>query len=214
MSVVETEKAGAGDLYQKLSIGTGAEEVLLTSNAMKNPTDWSADGRLILYETQNPKTNNDIWILPTTGDRKPFPLLNSEFNEYQGRTSPDGRWVAYVSDESGSPEVYVQSFPKPSGKWQISTAGGADPRWRRDGRELYFISADRKLMAVDVKADATFQAGVPQALFDVRVSGLVDVRGHYAVSADGRRFLVNRLGESGGSSPMTVVLNWTAALRK
>ena len=118
------------------------------------------------------------------------------------------------SDESGSPEVYVQSFPKPSGKWQISTAGGGDPRWRRDGRELYFISADRKLMAVDVKADATFQAGAPEALFDVRVSGLVDVRGHYAVTADGRRFLVNRLAEAGGSSPMTVVLNWTAALRK
>ena len=209
-----SEKAGAGDLYQKLSTGIGTEDALLTTNAMKNPTDWSADGRFILYETQNPKTNNDIWILPTTGDRKPFPLLDSEFNEYQGRTSPDGRWVAYVSDESGSPEVYVQSFPKPGGKWQISTAGGADPRWRRDGRELYFISADRKLMAAEVKADATFQAGVPQALFDVRVSGLVDVRGHYAVSADGRRFLVNRLGESGGSSPMTVVLNWTAALRK
>ncbi len=208
-----SEQAGPGDLYQK-STSTGTEDTLLKSNAMKNPTDWSADGHFILYETQDPKTNTDIWALPTTGDRKPFPVLNSEFNEYQGRTSPDGRWIAYVSDESGSLEVYVQSFPKPSGKWQISTAGGGDPRWRRDGKELYFISSDRKLMAVDIKADATFQSGLAQALFDVRVSGLVDVRGHYAVSADGRRFLVNWLGEGGGSSPMTVVLNWTSALRK
>jgi hypothetical protein len=105
--------------------------------------------------------------------------------------SPDGRWIAYTSDETGNPEVYVQSFPTPGGKWQISTSGGADPRWRRDGRELFFISSDRKLMAVEVKSDSVFQAGLPRELFATGVSGLVDVRTHYAVTTDGRRFLVN-----------------------
>lgn len=121
---------------------------------------------------------------------------------------------AYTSEETGNPEVYVQSFPGPGGKWQISTSGGADPRWRRDGKELFFISNDRKLTAVEVRADSTFQAGLPQELFEVRVSGLTDVRTHYTATADGKRFLVSSLGEDDGSSPMTVVLNWTAGLKK
>jgi dipeptidyl aminopeptidase/acylaminoacyl peptidase len=181
---------------------------------MKNPTDWSSDGRFVVYDAADPKTNTDVWVLPTTGDRQPFPLLQTEFNEQQGRVSPDGRWIAYTSDETGRLEVYVQSFPAPGGKWQISTSGGADPRWRRDGPELFFISSDGKLMAVDVKVDSVFHAGLPHQLFDARVSGLVDVRTHYAVTADGRRFLVNRLSEGEGASPITVVLNWTEALRK
>ncbi len=223
-----SQRASPGDLYQKLSTGTGTEEALSKSNTQKSPTDWSLDGRFIVYETQDPKTNVDIWALPTSGDRpstssgrpepaegrKPFPLLQTESNEQQARISPDGRWIAYTSDETGKPEIYVQSFPAAGGKWQISTAGGADARWRRDGKELFFISTDRKLMAVDVKADATIQAGLPHELFDARVSGLTDVRTHYAVSRDGQRFLVNRLSEGDASSPITVVLNWTAGLKK
>jgi Tol biopolymer transport system component len=211
-----SQQAGPGDLYQRLSSGAGAEEALLKSNAMKNPTDWSSDGRFIVYENQgDSKTGLDIWVLPTTGDRKPFPFLQTQFSEQQGRLSPDGRWIAYTSEETGNLEVYVQSFPVPGGKWQISTSGGADPRWRRDGKELYFISSDRKLMGVEVKAaDSTFQAGLPLELFEARVSGLTDVRAHYTATADGKRFLVSSLSEDDGSSPMTVVLNWTAALKK
>jgi hypothetical protein len=141
-------------------------------------------------------------------------MLRSEFNEQQGRVSPDGQWIAYTSDETGRPEVYVQSFPTPGGKWPISTSGGADPRWRRDGKELFFISSDRKLMAVDIQAESTFQAGLPRPLFDVRVSGLTDVRTHYAVAADGRRFLVNTIDETDVAAPITVVLNWTARLKQ
>jgi len=187
-------------------------ELQVKSNTDKNPTDWSADERFVVYEAQGPKTGADVWVLPTTGDRKPFPLLRSEFNEQQGRVSPDTRWIAYTSDETGRPEVYVQSFPTPGGKWQISTSGGADPRWRRDGRELFFISSDRKLMAVDIQAGSIFQVGLPRPLFDVRVSGLIDVRTHYAVAADGRRFLVNTIDETDVAAPITVVLNWRAGL--
>jgi Tol biopolymer transport system component len=202
-----------GDLYQKLSSGAGTPEALFKSNTDKNPTDWSADERFVVYEAQGPKTGADVWVLATTGDRKPFPMLRSEFNEQQGRLSPDNQWIAYSSDETGRPEVYVQSFPTPGEKWQISTSGGADPRWRRDGKELFFISSDRKLMAVDIQAGSTFQAGLPRSLFDVRVSGLIDVRTHYAVAADGRRFLVNTIDETDVAAPITVVLNWTARLR-
>jgi serine/threonine protein kinase len=205
---------GPGDLYEMRASGLASGDVLFKSNTFKNPTDWSSDGRFVAFETASPKTNTDVWILPMANGRTPFAFLQSEFNEYQGRISPDGRWIAYVSDENGPPEVYVQSFPKPGGKWQISTAGGADPRWRRDGRELFFISADRKLMAVDIQADATFRSGLPHALFDVKVSGLVDLRTHYGVAADGKRFLVQQVTESTAASPITVVLNWTAALTK
>ena len=209
-----SDQAAPGDLYQKLSSGAGTPEALLKSNTVKSPTDWSTDGHFVVYDAPDPKTSVDVWILPTTGDQKPFPMLRSEFNEQQGRVSPNGQWIAYTSDETGRPEVYVQSFPTPGGKWQISTSGGADPRWRRDGKELFFISSDRKLMAVDIQAGSTFQAGLPRSLFDVRVSGLTDVRTHYAVAADGGRFLVNRIDESDVAAPITVVLNWTARLKQ
>jgi Tol biopolymer transport system component len=208
------QAGSGGDLYEKLSSGAGTPEALFKSNTLKNPTDWSADGHFVVYDAPDFKTGVDVWVLPTTGDRKPFPMLRSEFNEQQGRVSPDGQWIAYTSDETGRPEVYVQSFPTPGGKWPISTSGGADPRWRRDGKELFFISSDRKLMAVDIQAESTFQAGLPRPLFDVRVSGLTDVRTHYAVAADGRRFLVNTIDETDVAAPITVVLNWTARLKQ
>jgi hypothetical protein len=138
--------------------------------------------------------------------------LRTQFNEQQGRVSPDGNWIAYTSDESGRHEIYVQRFPEPSGKWQVSTSGGADPRWRADGGELYFISADRKLMAVPVKLGSAFEAGIRSSLFEVHVSGLTDVRTHYAVSADGQRFLVNTTTEDSTPSPIVVVVNWSKAL--
>jgi eukaryotic-like serine/threonine-protein kinase len=172
----------------------------------------------LIYTNHDPKTKADIWILPLAGDGRPLAYLTSEFNEGSGRLSPDGQWMAYVSDESGRDEVYVQRFPRGGGKTPISTQGGARPRWRRDGRELFYISADEKLMAVDVKQGETFGAGVPHALFQVRIRDwtnridYVYASDNYAVSVDGQRILVN-VPTDQRSPSITVVLNWTAGLK-
>jgi hypothetical protein len=148
-----------------------------------------------------------------TGERKPFPLLQTEFNEQQAKFSPDKKWIAYTSDESGASEVYVQAFPASGGKWRISTGGGCQPQWRRDSKELCFIAPDRKLMAVDVKTGAAFEAGVPKVLFDTRIFQLTTLRNHYVASRDGQRFLINSRSEE-NSAPITVVVNWTAGLKR
>ena len=150
-----------------------------------------------------------------------MPLIQSELTSSQGQLSPDGRWIAYTSVESGRPEVYVQPFalksPKTAaGKWQVSTAGGLQPRWRSDGKELFYMAPDRKLMAVEVKAGASFQRGTPKALF----ASLSEIPGSlinwgYAPSADGQRFLfVTGAGERGATPPLTVVVNWLAGVTK
>jgi eukaryotic-like serine/threonine-protein kinase len=139
-------------------------------------------------------------------------FLDGDFNESQAQFSPEGKWMAYVSDETGGPQIYVQSFPTLGGKWQISTDGGTQPRWRRDGKELFYLAPDRKLMAVTVKTGDTFERETPRPLFQTALS-LVDLRQTYAVSADGRRFLLNTPVET-ASSPMTIVLNWPALLKK
>jgi Tol biopolymer transport system component len=164
--VWSSNRSGAYDLYQKPASGAGKDEPLLKSTTAKWPDDWSLDGKFILYENVDPKTKYDLWVLPMFGDRKPLACLQTEFNETHARFSPDGRWVAYVSDESGRAEVYVQSFPATGGKWQISSGGGDEPLWRRDGKELFYVAADGKLMAAEVNQSAsTFQAGVPKPLF-------------------------------------------------
>jgi len=212
--VFASDRSGHFDLYQKPSSGAGQEEVLLKSSSNAFPTDWSKDGRFIVYQSPDPKTKQDVWILPLSADRKPFPFLQSEFNEIQAQLSPDGRWMAYVSDESGNYEVYVRSFPTPSGKWPVSTHGGGLPLWRRDGKELFYIAADLKLMAVEVKEGATFEPGAPKALFGTRfVSNLTGAH-RYDVSADGQRFLMSTRVEETASTPITVVLNWTADLKR
>ena len=141
-------------------------------------------------------------------------VLQSPFNEEQAQLSRDGRWLAFTSDESGRPEVYVQDFPALAEKWLISTNGGADPQWRADGRELFFLAADHKLMSVPVKYGTTFEPGIPTPLFQARVTGLTDVRTHYQVSADGQRFLVNTIGPGDRGSPVHVVVNWEAMLAR
>ena len=206
-----SDRDGTSNLYQKSSSGAGGEEPLLRSDAAKHITDWSSDGKFIAYEKQDPRTGFDLWLLPLFGDRKPIVYLQTEFNEGQGQFSPDGRWMAYVSDESGKREVYVQTFPASGGKWQISAGGGSFPRWRRDGKELFYIAADQKLMAVAVQADSTLEAGRPQALFEPRFFQPIIP---YTVSADGQRFLFTTPVEEDNSSPMTVVLNWMAELKK
>jgi eukaryotic-like serine/threonine-protein kinase len=163
----------------------------------------------------NPRTGLDIWVLPLFGDRKPFPYLETEFQENEPKLSPDGRWLAYRSNESKRSEIYVVSFPQPGGKWPISTTGGQEPVWSRDGRELYYYSLDNKIMAVDTKPagpkSSQLQFGVPRPLFEVRI--LTNDSPNFDVSQDGR-FLLPALVEQQGSTPMTVVLNWPQLLKK
>ena len=205
----------AGTIYHKTSNGAGAEEVLLKSE--QQPLLWSLsnDGKFILYEITDPKTKVDLWVMPLTGDRKPSPFLQTEFNERHAQFSTDGRWVAYSSDESGKPEVYVQSFPTASGKWKISTNGGSLPRWRKDGKEIFFVTPDRKLWSVAVRsAQAAFEAAVPNLLFESRITAPSSNFFPYDVSADGQRFLITSTPGEGGASaePLTVILNWNAGL--
>ncbi len=214
--VFASNREGAFNLYQKLSSGAGNDELLLKSNTMQTPSDWSLDGRFIIFSNVDPKTGYDLWFLPLFGDRKPKPFLATEFNEAHGVLSRDGRWMAYVSDESGRLEVYVRAFPQAGEKVQISTAGGDQPKWRRDGRELFYIAADKKLMAVEVNgAGPRFETGATKTLFETRVPtlGITDVRNSYVVTVDGQRFLINTLVSEGTGMPMTVVLNWTAGIR-
>ena len=169
----------------------------------------------------DPKTKSDLWVLPLTGDAAPAgppaPFLQTEFNERQGQFSPDTRWVAYVSDESGRPEIWVQRFPVSSSegsKMRISVDGGDQPRWRRDGKELFYVSLDRKLMATDVSIGSALKPGITKALFaaPIQIGDETVDSFRWDVAAHGDRFLINTATTA--SEPLTVVLNWTSALKR
>jgi len=207
--IFSSNRDGPFNLYQRVSSGAAGEELLLKSSDSKYPTDWSSDGRFLLYQAIHPRTGFDIWAIPMDGDPRPVPVLQSEFTEYLGQFSPDGQWIAYVSTESGRPQVHVQRFPKPAGKFQVSTNGGDQPRWRRDGKEIYYLSPDRKLMAVQVKATGTaIEIARPRELFQTRAATAVLFVPTYDVTADGQRFLINTSLEAEGAPPITVVTNW------
>jgi len=220
--IFASNTGGVYDLYQKLASGVRDEELLLKSSENKFPTNWSNDGRFLLYDSVNgTTTKRDLWVLPVEGDKKPFSFLSNSFNNRDGQFSPDGHLIAYTSDESGRYEVYVRTFSPNStsgssdtgGKWLISTDGGTDPRWRRDGKELFYVAADGSLMAVEVATNRGFEASVPKALFRAPgQSGLV-FRYQWDVTADGNRFLFPA-ATAQGASPFTVVLNWTSLLKK
>jgi eukaryotic-like serine/threonine-protein kinase len=217
--IFASNRDGIGRMYQRLSNGTGNDEVLFKSAEPTGvPHEWSPDGKFILFGVVSPKTNVDLWVLPLFGDQKPAPFIQTEFTEVQGRFSPDGRWVAYASNESGPYQIYVQSFPASGGKWQVSTGGGAQPQWRHDGKELFYLAPDRKIMAVDVNGSGPiFVPGVPKPLFEARFSTLFPGgpgASYYAVTNDGQRFLVNTLAVDSALVPFTVVLNWTAGLKR
>jgi eukaryotic-like serine/threonine-protein kinase len=213
--VYVSDREGAGNLFQKSASGGGNEELLLKSTERKWPGDWSKDGRFIIGTNLSQKSKSDLWVLPLTGDQKPFFYLQSTFNEDHPRFSPDGHFVAYSSDESGRPEVYVQTFPVSGGKWVVSTNGGAQPRWRRDGKEIFFIAPDRKLMVADVKLEGSvLEVGVPKVLFQTNVSGYPNPRNVYDVSGDGQRFLIITPPEEISATPITVVANWNADLKR
>jgi serine/threonine protein kinase len=205
---------GKTTFFRKNANGSGNEErIYETASAIDDGTDWSADGKNLLFESTGEKTLSDIWVLPLDGTSNAHPLLQSDFSEFHPRFSPDGRWIAYASTESGRPEIYVQSFPPAGGKWQVSTAGGAQPRWRRDGKELYFMTPERMLMAVDVKLGATFEMGTPKPLFQTSVSSLSSPN-RYDVSAVGQRFLVYSSINETSRTPIVVIVNWAAGLKK
>jgi Tol biopolymer transport system component len=186
----------------------------LVADGMATPPtlyDWSSDGRYILYTARTPETQWDLWILPLAGSHTPAPFLRTPFTEYQARISPDGRWVAYVSDESSTLEVYVDAFPERGHKVQVSSQGGTHPTWRGDGKELFYLTMDKKLVAAELSPGAGFQIGSRHALFQTRIAGIA--RNHYTASADGQRFLINSPVSYATISPITIVMNWSSLLQ-
>ncbi|MHB8653153.1 MAG: protein kinase domain-containing protein [Terriglobia bacterium] len=227
---------GSPDLYVKNASGAGAAEPLLVSDAVKLTSDWSRDGRYIAFSYLDYKgqTKFDIWVLPMFGDRKPFPFLQTEFNEGSAVFSPDGHWLAYQSDESGRFEIYVAPFqgqPATStagpqallsqgvggqgGKWQVSQGGGRGPTWRRDGKALYYLGPEGTLMEAAVMPKGTaVEVGIPRQVLRARFSAAGSYSRPYDVAPDGKRFLVLTSEETSSTTPLTLVTNWTAGLKK
>ena len=203
---------GATDLYLKASSGAGSAEVLLADSRNKVPTSWSPDGRFILFGAGSGESA-DLWSLSLAGDRKPIPFMQTPYAEREGRFSPDGRWIAFVSNESGRAEVYVAPFPATGAKTRVSAGGGDAPRWRGDQRELFFRAPDNTIMAADVDGRGpAIKVGNIRPLFTTQpVTGRGDA---YDVSPDGQRFLVNTFVEEATSAPITLVVNWPALLRR
>jgi Tol biopolymer transport system component len=192
------------------------EEPLLESPTAQVSWDWAPDGRSILFGAFDLKDKQDLWQLPLEGDRKPIPVIKTPFNETQGKLSRDGHWLAYVSDETGQNEVYVQRLPLPSERWKVSSDGGNQPRWRRDGKELFFVSSKMRMMSAPINTAGTYQGIVPNSLFAMPASPIRPVVGtyRYDVAADGQRFLVRATVGPPKPTPLTVVLNWTDLLKK
>jgi len=204
-------REGPGDLYRRPA-ATGPDEPLLRSPEWKIVTDWSADAKRLIYQQQDLKTQWNVWALELAGLTQ-TPILESMSNEQHGRLSPDGRWIAYTSDESGRFEIYVRQFPPSSQVWKVSAEGAMQPEWRRDGQELYYVTGNRQLVARSVQNGERLLFGPAQTLFTLDTDGVMTTPGtfHYSAAADGQRFLVNTaIGP--GTPTMTVVLNWTTAI--
>ncbi len=204
------QRNGRLDLFRKLASGGADEEPVYASDVLiKNLSHWSSDGRSLVFDQPDPKTGWDVWTVPVEGDHTPVPVLHSRFNEKSGEISPDGRWIAYHTDESGRPEVCVQSYPSTGSKYQVSTNGGANPSWSKDGREIVFGSLDGVGMSAQVLPGTEFHTGTPRALFRLR-SDVVS----FTASADMQRVLISVPAGRGEPTAIEVELNWTAALKK
>jgi len=200
------------NLFQKNVAGGSEERRLMHSVVDSIATDWSRDGRYVVYMANELGTNWNVWAMPFKDNQAPQPVLRTQFNEMDARISPDGRWIAYVSDESGKWEVYVQRFLSPGGKWQVSSAGGKQPQWSHDGKELFYVASDQKLMAAPVRPGASLDPGTAKQLFQLHATA--DFFGtSYDVAADGQRFLVTTLVGEEASPPLNVIVNWTEALK-
>ena len=210
--IVYTSTAkGPGDLYVKEASGTREAAPLFVNEDEKYVSDWSPDGKFVLVTSRGKGEGGwDIWAMPIGGDDKPIPVVKTRFNEMWATFSPDGKYIAYQSNESGRHEIYVHEFPEARNKWQISTGGGFEPYWRGDGRELFYRVGSR-VMGVPVQAGTTFVAGTPASLFETRFA-TVNARGRYRPMRDGQRFLVVGAPSGGAEEPASVVLNWTSAL--
>ena len=192
-------------------VGQANDRVLLQDDRRKTVQDWSPDGRHLLFSRWNAESDLDLWMVPLTEAARPVPILATPANERQARISPDGRWIAYTSDESGALEVYVQELPALGSKRILSVGGGVGPSWARGGRELFYLSTDRRLMSVQFGPTGPRSAGRPMPLFNAPLSGDVwQARNYYVVSRDGQRFLFDAT-EDAESSPITVMVNWLAA---
>jgi Tol biopolymer transport system component len=204
-------EGGFSAIYQKLASGVGEDELLLKSDAPVSPGSWSPDGKFLLYTRTDPKTATDIWVLPIEGDKKPFAFLLTPFNEGAPRFSPDGKFVAYISQDQGQPDVFVQPFPASGNRWQISTNGGRAPAWRADGKEIFYVSGDNKLVAVDVTTGNGFEVGIPKPLFDLMPLGAVSFGNiNFAPSLDGQQFLITHERDTATSLQYVVVQNWAS----
>jgi Tol biopolymer transport system component len=216
--VFSSNRTRVNNLYAKSTSGAGGEELLLDTALNKQPQDWTKHGGFLLYYEIGPTTGRDLWALDMTGDKlTPKVVANSMFEERAGQFSPDGRWVAYETNESGRFEVVVQSFPEPRGRWPVSTSGGTQPRWSGDGREIYFMALDEKLMAASIvsrqgRSDGTgftLEVGKPTALFPLHMAtggSATHVKAQYDVSDDGR-FLVNEPVEESTTVPITLIVH-------
>ena len=220
--VFSANREGLADLYLMPSSGGGNERLFVSTPEAKQAADFSPDGRFLLFRTQNLKTRYDIWAVPVNPGRSsslellegqgPFVVARTNSDERDPQASPDGKWIAYESDESGRFEIYVQPFPGPGPKFPVSRGGGAQVRWPRNAKELFYIGLDDRLMSVAITLDAkrqTVTAGVPVPLFTTNVGGAITVRRQqYVVSGDGQRFLMNTIKDQASASPITVVQNW------
>ncbi len=204
-------------LYALNANSAGTEKLLLKTSYPVSPSSWSSDGSLLIYGTTNPQTGGDIWALPLVGKSEPYPVVRTAADEQYGTLSPDRHWMAYISNETGAYEVYVESFPATGFKRQVSTQGGYEPQWRRDGKELFYLAPNQMLMAVDVKSNqTTLEVGPPKALFATRIKWM-EIQAaahHYAPAPDGQRFLIISATDEARSVPVTIVLNWSAALKR
>jgi Tol biopolymer transport system component len=194
----------------KAASGTGAEELLLYNSEINTVDEWSPDGKHLLFNINNQL----IAKMPLEGNRKPEPVLKAAFVQQHAQLSPDGRWLAYVSHETGRREVFVQNFPPSGGKWQISNNGGSQPAWRGDGKEIYFLEGQQKFKAAAVKAaGSSLEVGAPQDLFEVPLD-VFGRRNHYVATPDGQRFLFVTTPKSVDTTPFVVVQNWQTALKR
>jgi serine/threonine protein kinase/Tol biopolymer transport system component len=210
-----SDKEGPWNIFWQLADGSGGLERLISSENLTVPVSFSPDGQTLAFHDVNPTTGNDVWVL-RMGDRKAHPFLQTRFNEANPRFSPDGRWLAYVSDESGRYEIYVQPYPGPGGKWQLSTEGGTEPAWNPNGRELFYRSGNR-ILAVDVATEPGFSAHTPRVLFQgdyVQATALLP--NNYDVSPEGERFLMLKPMDPAevAATQINVVLNWFEELKQ
>jgi Tol biopolymer transport system component len=215
-----SDRGGKNGFYMKASDGSGNEKSL---NALMRtdlsfasaPSDWSSDGRYFLYTDLQEGDALHLWVLSMNGDRRPYRFLPGTSADVEGQFSPDGHWVAYSSNESGRWQIYVAPFPGPGGKYQVSAGGGQQLRWRRDGKELFFLSPHRTLMAAPVKTGSTFEFSTPIDLFETRAHEPLTAEEFftYDVSFNGQRFLINANAEQKDIRPVDILLNWSSQLK-